>query len=140
LPETKNVLTLNLSPPRSTTRPDRKVNTIVHRVPEFPCCRMIWGHPPLSPASELRRAINKGSRINRGGNRFARDRGWGDPTHTTAQKLLYHTPFTSPIHNFTYLCSHLIKPLYSISSAVELDLFNICITYNTNRSYFWQKR
>jgi hypothetical protein len=76
---------------------------IVYRLPEFLCCRMIWGHPPLQ--ASVGELYIKGVERQRGGGGaifaiFTWERECGpvrDPNHTTAQKLwysTYYTPFT----------------------------------------------
>ncbi len=65
--------------------------SIVYRIEyqSFLCCRMILGHPPpQASVSELYIVqFIKGVERQRGGSHFALEREWGDPIHTTAQKL-----------------------------------------------------
>jgi hypothetical protein len=63
--------------------PNRK-GSIVYRVPDFLCCLSYDLVPPPSQGSVGELHMEGG-----GGSHFARERGWGDPNHTTAQNLWY---------------------------------------------------
>ncbi len=72
---------------RASKSPYRKVS-IVYRVPESLCCRMIWSHPPLP----FMLYDNTYIQWERQGGHFSREGGRGDPIHTAAQKLWYSIP------------------------------------------------
>jgi hypothetical protein len=79
---------------------------IVYRIEyrSFLCCRMILGHPPhQASVSEL---YIEGIERQRGGSHFVLEREWGDPIHTTGQKLWYsifYTPFKNVEKVFLYV-------------------------------------
>jgi hypothetical protein len=56
-------------------------------LPEFLCCPMICNHPPPPTQVSVGELYIQGIERQRGGSHFPRERQWGDPNHTTAQRL-----------------------------------------------------
>jgi hypothetical protein len=64
---------------------------IAYRVPEFLCCRLIWGHPPLPPQANVGVLYIQGAERQRGGEQFRTGKGVGEPKshHSTETLVLY---------------------------------------------------